>query len=67
MTHVSRPKFDAESESGNQKCLARKCFSESGNFSIISCFIYMTHVSKPKFDAKSESGNQKCLSIMIAY
>ena len=32
MAHVSRLKFDAEYESGNQNALYRKCLSESGNY-----------------------------------
>ena len=27
VTHVSQPKFNVDSESGNQKCLPRKYFS----------------------------------------
>ena len=62
MTHVSRPKFDAESESGNQNDLYRKCLLESGNYFTISQIIHMANVSIPKFDTESESGNQICLS-----
>ena len=40
MAHVSRLKFDAEFEYGNQICLSGKCFSESGNYFIISQFMY---------------------------
>ena len=62
MAYVSRLKFDAESESGNQKWLARKYFSESGNyFTIISQSIYVKHYSRPKFYIQSEAGNQKYL------
>ena len=59
--HVSRPKFDAKSGSGNQNGLYGKRLSESGNYSTISQIIYMAHVSRPKFDAESEYGNQNGL------
>ena len=61
MAYVSKPKFDAESESGNQKCLSKKYFLESGNFFTNSQSIYMKHISRPNFYIQSESGNQKYL------
>ena len=63
MAHVynSRPKFDTESEFGNQICLSGKCFLESGNYFTISQFMYMAHVSASKLDTESEYSNKNAL------